>query len=236
MPRNHMLAYGGDRGNDGRYRDLLPQGGAPHKDFPMEIDIRKSGCARASIMFALNPDRKECNTSPLQVGVAAQGTYFMECPVQVGDVINAVIIPKWSTLHGVWWALRNPVPGLTVNIGLQACAQSLNPDGEERPLDAIGLPIIEGLDLGQSVPLEGTECGLPSDYVCVQSPGNKPGRYVNQNDMLSIEIVTLPEEEDFKCIDFLVSPVVDTYCTGDMAAMSKWDEMSMWPNRPTRRV
>ena len=230
----HLLALGGDRANEGNFRDLYPQGGI-HKEFPLEVDIRKSH-VRHSITSHLNPDQKGCGSSGLQIGNPGQGTYFMQCPVKVGDVIAMTLLPMFSSLHGVWWILRNPVPGLTVNIGLAGCAQSLNPNNEPRPPEEIGVMLLEGLDLGQPVPMEGTECTPPSGYICVQDTGNKPGRYLNQNDMLLIEIVTLPEEEDFKCLDFCVSPVVDTYCKGDMAAMSKMDTLSYGPNTKTRIV
>lgn len=234
MARNHLLALGGDRANSGQFRDLYPQGGI-HKDFPLEVDIRKS-CVRHSITSTLNPDMKKCNTSHLQTGIPAQGTYFRECPAEEGDVINMTMLPKYSSFYGFWWVLKNPVPGLVVNIGLQGCANSLNPDGEDRPIDEIGIMLLEGLSLGTTEVEPGNPCLLPSGFVCAQAAGNKPGRYLNQNDMLQIEIVSLPEEEDFTCLDFVVSPVVDVYCKGDMAAMSKIDELSYGPNQKTRII
>lgn len=236
---NHLLAYGGDAARNGDNRDLLPQGGI-HKDYPLEVDIRKSN-VRHSVTWHLNPDQKKCSTSYLQRGIPSQGTYFKDlersgCPIKVGDVINAVILPKFASVQGFWWLLRNPVPGLVVNIGLQGCANSLNPNGQNRPIDAIGIPVLENLDLGTTVVDPSNPCLLPQGFECIQSTGNKPGRYLDQNDMLQIEIVALPEEEDFTCIDFCVSPVVDVYCKGDMAAMSKIDTLSYGANASTRII
>jgi len=231
---NHFLALGGDRANEGYFRDLYPQGGI-HKDYPLEVDIRKSH-VRHSITTTINPDLKNCSTSHLQRGIPAQGTYFMCNPVAVGDVINATMLPKFASIQGVWWVLKNPVPGLVVSIGLQGCANSLNPNGEDRPIDGIGIMLAEGLDLGTTVVDPDNECLLPSGYICVQDTGNKPGRYLDQGDMLQIRIDALPDEEDFKCIDFTISPVVDVYCKGDMAAMSKIDELSYGPNQRTRII
>ena len=134
-------------------------------------------------------------------------------PIVAGDVLNVSLLPRYTSLVKIWWLLKEPVEGLTVDIQVRGNANSLG-GTLEAPVPVV---LATDVDLGVAAP-EDNECLLPSGLIGVPlDASNMPdcqGLYFDQNDMLHLVIKTLPEEADLRCLRFCLSPVIDDYCEG----------------------
>lgn len=173
-----------------------------------------------------------CNDSPLQSTFQSQHAYFRDLATELveGDVINAVILPRFSSLIDLFYINCCPQPGLELELRIRGNSDSLG--GTET--DPVPLTIAT-LDLGEVtwgsiIPLpaqpagDGSAAGGgekdpdtgaydPGDILLAGQPGTI---FFNQNDMLQLVITSLPEDGiDLNCLRMALSPVMREYLRGD---------------------
>lgn len=115
--------------------------------------------------------------SRLDGGSSALKHYLEENPVAVGDVINAVILPKETMLQYVWWKVEKAITPFTFDIVVRGNAASLG------GTTAVPVPVVIAAGLSGSV--------LDSGMIDVTALNGGP-LWLDQNDMLQVIIRSLP--------------------------------------------
>lgn len=185
-----------------------------------------------AITWGLAPGNP-CHEAPQRSSFMAQAAYFreLETPLLVGDVINAVIMPRFSSLIDLHYINCCPQPGLTLQVRLRGNADSLGgSEASPVPLTIATIDLGEvtwgsilqlptqpaagdGSDAGGGEADEDTGVIDPGDVFMQGQPGTI---YFNQNDMLQLVITGLPEEGiDLDCLRFAMTPVMREYLRGD---------------------
>ena len=185
-----------------------------------------------SLTWGLAPGN-QCHEAPQRSGFMAQHAYFRDLavPLAVGDVINAVIMPRFSSLIDLFYVNCCPQPGFTLSVRLRGNADSLG-GSEATPVPlTIGTINMGDVTWGSILRLpaqptggDGSTApgGTEDPTTGVIDPGDvnllgQPGAiYFNQNDMLQLVVTALPEEGvDLNCLRFAISPVMREYLRGD---------------------
>ncbi|MFV0512494.1 MAG: hypothetical protein ACK5MY_02490 [Jhaorihella sp.] len=233
MPE-HNLFRGGGRADNGWMMRMYPSvevgpnchmESAAHKD-PVHF----------SLTWCLAPGM-QCHDSPLRASFMAQAAYFrdLDAPLAVGDEINAVILPRMTSLIDLWVMNCCPIEGLEFEIRIRGNADSLG-----GTTDAPVPVTLATVDMGQvtwgtivSIPAQpagdgaadadgGELSGTTGEY----DPGdvdptpNAGQIFFNQNDMLQLVVTALPADgltqDMLNCMRFAVSPVIREYMRGDL--------------------
>lgn len=226
----HNLFRGGLRTNTGWEMRMFPSTDV-EPNGAMEAAAHKTPVHYA-ISWGLAPGY-QCQDSPIRQGFMAQASYFADHPIAVGDVINAVILPRFSSLVDLFYLNCCPQPGLTVEVRIRGNADSLG--GNETTPAPITLATLDlgEVTWGSIIPLPATqptgdgsadaEGGEESEANGYRDPGDvfvvgQPGTiFFNQNDMLQIVVTAIPEDGiDLNCLRFGLSPVTREYLRGDI--------------------
>lgn len=226
----HNLFRGGMRTDTGWTMRMYPSTDVGPNDF-MEAAAHKTPVHYA-ISWGLAP-AAPCEDGPIRKGFMAQASYFEDHELAVGDVINAVILPRFSSMIDLWYINCCPQPGLTFEVRVRGNSDSLG--GTE----AVPVPLtIATIDMGlvthgsilrlPAQPAAGDGAtdavgGAESAFTGILDPGDvfmqgQPGAiYFNQNDMLQIVVTAVPAEGvDLDCLRFALSPVMREYDRGDV--------------------
>ena len=163
-------------------------------DCPMEADNR-----RGDIDFSLTRTlqwkcSREIDDCSDKMGSDALAQYI-KCnglPAQ-DDILNIVILPRWSSMSEVWVNVDEAVPGLEYEIKVRGNAASLG-----GTVDAPAPVVVGTVDAS----VEGSQLIVLDDKL-----------YFDQNDMLQVCITAMPET-GFECSCVMISPVVREYCRG----------------------
>ena len=139
---------------------------------------------------------------------------YLSCnTLAVGDVLNLVIMPKWSSILGIWWMVHDPLPGFTFDLRLRGNANSLG----GTPAVPVPLTLATGVDGGLVAPVAAGPGYAPTGLIGIdpaaQGDPLAPGIYFDQNDMLQLVITGLPPE-GIACSRICIAPVMETYCEG----------------------
>lgn len=144
------------------------------------------------------------------VGSLFLADYIANHEIKVGDILNIMMLPKQTSLLGVWWKVTTPLEGFTFSLRARGNANSLG--------GALAAPaprtIATALD-GAAAPVE--DGHVPSGLIgidpAMQGDPLAPGIYFDQNDMLQLVVDTLPPE-GIACSDLTISAVMESYCEG----------------------
>lgn len=192
----HNLFRGGQCTNNPGYRMFPQREQAP--DSPMESAAHKTPVT-FGLSWGLAPARGRPFT-PVRSGFLGQAEYFecLEEPLAVGDVVNAVIMPRMSSLIDLWYFNCKEVAGLEAEIRVRGNAESL------------GAPIVLAtIDFGEVNPHGAIVPITPGG-------GHDSAIYFDQNDMLQLVFTAVPADFDPSCIRFGMTPIMREYCHGDM--------------------
>lgn len=145
------------------------------------------------------------------VGSLFLADYLAANEIAVGDVLNVMILPKQTSLLGVWWKVTTPLDGFTFDLQVRGNANSLG--------GTLAVPAPITLEAGLDGAVAPIELGhIPSGLIGIdpaaQGDPNAPGMYFDQNDMLQMVIASLPPE-GIACSDLTISAVMESYCEGD---------------------
>lgn len=189
-----------------------------HPDKPMESAAHKTP-VHFGLSWGLAPSRGKPYTD-LRTGFLAQAAYFdcLTAPLAVGDVINAVVMPKASSLIDLWYFNCKAIPGLTMELRVRGNADSLG------GTLAAPVPVVLGtIDFGVAntrgdlIDFSAVSAGGgDADGQDVAGADHYHGVYFDQNDMLQLVITAVPADLDPSCIRFGMTPVVREYCHGDI--------------------
>lgn len=149
----------------------------------------------------------------------SQREYFaqLETPLAVGDVINAIIVPRMSLLRTVWLANYNQIDGLEISIRLRGNSQT-----PAAPLSIGTFDFNDEIPNGRIVadyPRVTTtnvtiDQGTDPDVV-VSSATVVPAPYTQRNDMLQLVVTAVPEDLDVCQINFAMTAVLQRFEFGD---------------------
>lgn len=193
-------------------------------------DAMESAAHKTPVHFALTwglaPGDPCCRDNPCRTSFMAQNAYFrdLETPLAVGDVINAVILPRFTSLIDLFYMNCCPQPGLTMELRVRGNSDSLG-GTKDAPVPVT----LATLDFGEVTwgsiipiptqpagdgnPAPGGQDGDPGDVFVTGQPGTI---FFNQNDMLQLVITSLPPDGiDWGCMRMALSPVVREYLRGD---------------------
>lgn len=145
------------------------------------------------------------------VGSLFLADYIANHEIEVGDVLNIMMLPKQTSLLGVWWKVTAGLAGFTFDLRVRGNANSLG--------GTLAAPAPIALASGLDGAVEPIEVGhVPSGLIGVdpaaQGDPLAPGIYFDQNDMLQLVVVSLPPE-GIACSDLTISAVMESYCEGD---------------------
>lgn len=199
-------------------------------------DAMESAAHKTPVHFALTwglaPGDPCCRDNPCRTSFMAQHAYFRELdtPLAVGDVINTVILPRFTSLIDLFYMNCCPQPGLVMELRVRGNSDSLG------GTDEVPVPVtLATLDFGEVtwgsiIPIPAAPAGdgspaaggEPDEETGEIDPGDvlvagQPGTiFFNQNDMLQLVITSLPEDGiDMGCLRMALSPVVREYLRGD---------------------
>lgn len=188
----HNLFFGGQRTNNPEWA-MLPSV-EPKPDEPMAPDNRGN-----PVLFSLNrrliwsdccescgcgtepgPDACRCTagSKKLDGGSTALKQYLKHNAIAVGDVINAVILPRQTALMYLWWAVESPIDPFTFDVRVRGNAASLG--------GTIAAPVPFVVAAG----IDGTVKG--SGLIDVTTLNGGQPLWLDQNDMLQVVINDLP--------------------------------------------
>lgn len=143
-----------------------------------------------------------CEEAPQRSAFMAQQQYFREldAEIAVGDVINAVMLPRFSRLIDVLYMNCCPQKGLKANLVVRGNAASLG-GTTDTPAPIVLAEIDFGtLTWGKAINLT----------AFAKTP------YFDQNDMLQLVFTAVPAAGiDMNCLRFALSPIVREYFRGD---------------------
>lgn len=144
------------------------------------------------------------------VGSLFLADYLANNEIKVGDTLNIMMLPKQTSLLGIWWKVTTPLAGFTFDIKVRGNANSLG--------GTLAAPVPLTLDTAFDAAVEAVEDGhIPSGLIgidpALQGDPLAPGIYFDQNDMLQLVVKTLPPE-GIACSDITISAVVESYCEG----------------------
>lgn len=168
-------------------------------------DAMESAAHKGPVHYALTwgfAPGMSCEEAPQRSAFMAQQQYFREldAEIAVGDVINAVMLPRFSRLIDLVYMNCCPQEGLKANLVVRGNSASLGGTTE------VPAPIVLAeIDFGTLT--WGTAINLAA---FTKTP------YFDQNDMLQLVITSVPAAGiDMNCLRFALSPVVREYFRGD---------------------
>jgi hypothetical protein len=112
----------------------------------------------------------------------------LEAPFAAGDIIEAVILPRHTSVDRIWVNVELPAAGLLFDITLRGNSASS------------GGPAVLAAGIDGSV--VGSQLIVLPDHI-----------YFDQNDMLQLVLTTV-DHAALLCGNFTVSPVITEYCRG----------------------
>lgn len=191
--------------------------------------VMEAAAHKTPVVFALSWGLAPTEGLPftgVRDGFKHQAEYFrcLDAPLAVGDVIQAVIMPKFSTLFDLWYFNCEAIPGLEMELRVRGNADSLGGTAAApAPItlatinfgDFTGGSLVDfsAVSAGDGDADSGEDAEADTD---VAGAAFHHGVYFDQNDMLQLVVTAVPANFDPSCIRFGMSPIVREYCRGDM--------------------
>jgi hypothetical protein len=152
-------------------------------------------------------------------GLLSQAQYFenLETAFAEDDVVEAMILPRFTSLIRIFTMNRFAIAGLTANLVVRGNADSLG------GTPTVPAPVVLGtIDFSETwegrlmdYPTDVLDIAVDDDPTLVATGTMARPLFFNQNDMLQLVFTGVPAELDVRKIRFGLSAVVESYMTGE---------------------